>query len=149
MRHVTSLRLLAAMAAAGLLISCDRTSDRGELVSWRDGDTRIWLVDDGSFDLTLQLHVERAGRRRFEYVIDKSTYSTLRLIKYRGQLLAVNDRFIFAAYDTASDSIIRYDALPFTIWEGQGEIVSSHRWSDGPASMRAGFPMWREGGSAG
>lgn len=111
----------------------------------RSGDSDIWLVDSGSVDLTLQLHVRRAGRTRYDYVIDKSGYSTLRLIKYRGRILAANGKYIFAAYDLASDQIVHYRDLPFTIWEGQGEVMDSYQWSNKPAHMRQDFPERREG----
>ena len=140
------LLILVLLIVAGSVVSCDPLSGRGELVRCSIGGSRVWLTDDGSFDLTLQLHVSRAGRTRSEYVIDKSDYSTLRLIRHKDRVLVANGDYIFAAYDPASDRIIRYRDLPFTIWEGQGEVLDSYQWSDGPARMRDGFPERREGG---
>jgi hypothetical protein len=77
-------------------------------------------------------------------VIDKSTYSTLRLIRYAGHILVANGEFIFAAYDAPADRIIRTDQLPFTVWEGQGDVLDTYRFADGPASMRPEFRRVRE-----
>jgi len=125
-------------------ISCDPSWGRGELVSSKVGDAKVWLYDNGSFDCTLELHVKRRGQERFEYVIDKSTYSTLRLIKYQGRIMAANDKYIFAAYDPASDRIVGYHDLPFTIWEGQGEVLGSYKFTDAAPEMRRDFPQRTE-----
>jgi hypothetical protein len=138
---------LLLLAVAGSGVSCDQGDGRGELVRGDIGDTRIWLTDDGSFDLALRLHVERAGRTRSEYVIDKSEYSTLRLVRHEDRVLVANGDYVFAAYDPACDRIIHYDDLPVTIWDGRGEVIDSYKWSDGPARMRSDFPARRDGGS--
>ena len=143
-RPLLALGLLT-IAASG--ISCDPGGGRGELVRGEISGSQVWLTDNGSFDLDLQLHVKRAGQTRSEYVIDKSGYSTLRLIKHKGRILVAAGDYIFAAYDPASDQIIRYRDLPVTIWNGQGEVIASYKWSDGPARMRHDFPERRDGGS--
>src|SRR5262245_24071058 len=97
--------ILVLLVVAGSSISCDPGGGRGELVRGEIAGTKIWLTDDGSFDLTLQLHVKRAGQTRAEYVIDKSEYSTLRLIKRNDQVLVANGGYLFAAYDQTSDQI--------------------------------------------
>jgi hypothetical protein len=89
--------------------------------------------------------VDNAGTRRFDYVIDKSSYGTLRLVRDRGRILVTADRFIFAAYDPATDMIIRYNDLPFTIWDGRGEVLDARRFADGAAHMRQDFPHRTEG----
>ena len=61
-----------------------------------------------------------------------------------GQLLVANDNYIFAAYNPRTDAVTHYYNLPFTIWEGQGKIVDSYRFSDKKAWMRKDFPHKHE-----
>jgi len=140
--------ILHVVVVVALIRSAMPFSER-TLLKWkhRDTGTKVWLLDDHSFDNTLQLHVERNGRRQMGYVIDKSSYGTLRFALYGKRLLALNDSYIFAAYDLESNQILYYWQLPFTIYEGQGEIVASHREPEG-AVMRSGFPRTRESEAA-
>jgi hypothetical protein len=148
MRSTVRLLLtLVLLTIAAASVSCDAVVSRGELVRGDVGGSQIMLTDNGSFDLTLERHVNRAGQTRSEYVIDKSRYSTLRLIKHEDRVLVANGDYIFAAYDPASDQIIHYRDLAVTIWDGRGEVIDSYKWSDGPAHMRSDFPERREGGS--
>ena len=137
--------ILSVLVIVGLLLLIAISSlfslsfGRGTLAEAKINHGKVWLYDEGSFDLTLKLYVSRDGVTRSRYVIDKSEYGTLRLIRHEGDVLAAADEFIFAAYDTELDAIITYHDLPFTIWEGQGEVVDSYKWSDA-AVMRRGFP---------
>ena len=126
------------------VLTFDPFRGRGVLLDVADGPARVWLLDNGSFDMTLELHVVRRGQHQRAYVIDKSNYSTLRFIRFDGNILVANGDFVFAAYDASADRIVSYDQLPFTVWEGQGEVVDSYQFSNDPASMRPGFPRVRE-----
>jgi hypothetical protein len=139
-----ALLLLVAGWAGWCVVRGDLFGGHGVVLDVREGQARVWLVDNGSFDATLELHVERGGQHQRQYVIDKSTYSTLRLIRYGGRILVANGEFIFAAYDPASDHIIQFDQLPFTVWEGQGQVLDSYDFGNERASMRFGFRQVRE-----
>ena len=142
-RNSETLWRLTAGAVVALLVGClgwrilhfDLFGGRGVLLKTDEGPATLWLFDIGGMDSTLELHVDGNARHRSEYVIDKSTYSTLRFIRYNGRVLVANGEFIFAAYDPAADAVIGYDDLPFKIWEGQGEVLASYVYGSEPASV--------------
>lgn len=136
--------LLLGCVVRSVFFALNPFRGRGVLLEMTEGPARIWLADRGSFDVTLELHVDGPAGHRSVYAIDKSTYSTLRFVRHGGRVLVANGPFVFAAYDPATDRIIGYNELPFTVWEGQGEVVDSYRFSSDPPSMRAGFPEVRE-----
>lgn len=111
------------------------------LLSYADSTsgTKLWLEDNGSFDSAILLHVKRNGMEQRSYIIDKSQYGTWGFARDHDQFLVVNDEFIVAAYDMPSEKIIHYRELPFTIREGQGEIVALKK-SARRAALRQDFP---------
>jgi hypothetical protein len=145
---------ITAGAVAALVVACFASlawrvvtgpfAGRGVLLKIDEGPATLWLSDTGDFDSTLELHVERAARHRMAYAIDKSTYSTLRFVRYAGRILIANGEYVFAAYDPAADAILGPADLPFTIREGQGQVIASYAYGDQPAIMWHTFPRVRE-----
>jgi len=141
--HVLRYSLITLIAS--LLCGCSDDTGRGVLLTWKDGAKHVTLEDHGSFDMSLELHDRTGGRDHTNYVIDKSAYGTLRFIWYQDALWAANDQFLFARYDPKTETVTTYNELPFTLWEGQGKVLSKYSMSPGPASMRRDFPMVKEG----
>jgi hypothetical protein len=116
----------AALLILGALFLGAPTFGRGTLLSCREGDAYLRLTDPGGVDMTLTLTVKRSGETQSAYVIDKSTYGTLRFVRDGGRVLVTNDGFIFAAYEPATGRIVPYDELEVTVWNGRGEVLDTH-----------------------
>lgn len=149
-RTIILIAVFSAMAIGGIAFIfavaafLQNPFGRGKLLSTTIDGTTLSLHDTGSFDLALFLHIDRRNSHEISEIIDKSTYGTLRFVRYKDNILVANDQFIFASYNTVTHELLNYNQLPFTVWTNQGKVLDSYTFGSDPAAMRPNFPLLLE-----
>ena len=143
------IRVLLLLSIALIAVGCeDEHNGKRLLLEWEDRDAattfRVTESPGAIFKQNGRLHVERDGQETTVLIDDDALFSTIAFVRYDDWLLVVCRGVdeVWAGYDYKTDSLYGeydWDALPFTRWSGEGDVVAERKVRNESGSP-ANFP---------